>query len=735
MGSYLMEGASNTRPPLLDGSNYSYLKAKMQIYIKALDEKAWKTIEKGWCPPTKKIGEGANMKTVEKPHTEWTEEEERFSNCNSKALNAIFGGMLTTQFELMWMRDDESILEYEGKIRDIANQSAALGDKIPQNRLVRKVLRSLSSKFKIKRVAIEEYKVIDYMTLDELIGSLKTFEMNEEAEDSAENGKKESLALQSVSKGEAIQLADNCDVSISTLAELDEKVSLLAKGINKFIIKNRQNNARTGSTEVLAKKKVVSECPTYLRKQKSFSDGWSDDESSESDEDECNFVTFAAKLRQKLGSSSKSKNSLGATNSKEDTNDEDEEIIVEAIIQQWDGVLESTRILKEHLCVLEQENAGLKKQIDEMRKENQKPKDERKTLREKVLSLEKDNHNLQQEVAEKEKVILKLEEDLRRSQDILKKFDKGKQKLDDILIQGRRSCQKQGLGYSKIVYNKFRSRQNKSSRGLVCHYCGVYGHIRPHCYKLLKYWRWSGARMVSKPASKYVWIKKEISLYAAHTTRKTTSDRIWYFDSGCSRHMTGNAKNLTNIHRDDGGQVTFGDGAKGAVIGRGVLKVDGLPKLKNVLLVNGLKANLLSISQLCDHNMHVRFTKEGCIVEDDEKQSTLEGTRTGDNCYKLNVSLHSIVYISGYSRNSHAYRVFLKNANIVIETVNVEVADQTESLQMSDDEQEHVPLIQKEGTISIVTHTPECAPKDTGVSSTEIQESGTTKEKAPSIRM
>ncbi|KAG9447534.1 hypothetical protein H6P81_013662 [Aristolochia fimbriata] len=106
--------------------------------------------------------------------------------------------------------------------------------------------------------------------------------------------------------------------------------------------------------------------------------------------------------------------------------------------------------------------------------------------------------------------------------------------------------------------------------------------------------------------------------------------------------MIGNAGNLTDIHTEDGGQVTFGDGAKGAVIGRGRLTVDGLPKLENVLLVHGLKANLLSISQLCDQNLHVRFTKEGCLVEDDKRQSVLEGIRTGDNCYKLNESQQSI---------------------------------------------------------------------------------------------
>ncbi|KAG9453127.1 hypothetical protein H6P81_006031 [Aristolochia fimbriata] len=112
----------------------------------------------------------------------------------------------------------------------------------------------------------------------------------------------------------------------------------------------------------------------------------------------------------------------------------------------------------------------------------------------------------------------------------------------------------------------------------------------------------------------------------------------------------------------------------------------------------------------------------------------------------------------GYSKNSHAYRVFLKSANIIIETVNVEVADQNEGLQMLNDEQVRVPfiqkegtistvtstLIQKEGTVSTVTDTPEVtleelsvekSPEDIGESYMEIQESVAAKEKAPSIRV
>ncbi|KAG9457685.1 hypothetical protein H6P81_002193 [Aristolochia fimbriata] len=477
--------------------------------------------------------------------------------------------MLTTQFELMRMREDESILEYERKIRDIANQSAALGEKIPQNRLVRKVLRSLSSKFKMKRVAIEENKVIDNMTLDELIGSQKTFEMNEEAK-----------------------------------------------------IQRRKGKERNG------KGYIQSECPTYLRNKKSFSAAWSDEDGIETDEDDDNFIAFTAKVEQKVSSSSKSGKYTAATSREEDTEDEDEEITVKNIIQQWDSVLECTRILKERQSILEKENTALKKQIGEMEKES----NEERTLRDLISSLETDNLILKQKITEKEMMVLKLEEELKKSQEVFKKFDKSR--LDDILIKGRSSCNKQGIGYMKNLNNKTRPRQ-RGSQVQVCHYCGAYGLIRPFCYKLYRDWRWSGNQTFSKPPSNCVWMTKRTSLYATHTTGKTSSDETWYFDSGCSKHMMGNPRNLTDIHREDGGQVTLGNGAKAAVIGRGSLRVDGLPKLENVLLVNGLKANLLSISQLCDQSFHIKFTKEGCIVENERRQSVLQGTRTGDSCYKL----------------------------------------------------------------------------------------------------
>ena len=41
---FMKEGGSVQRPPLLDGTNYSYWKARMKAFIKSMDEKAWMAI-------------------------------------------------------------------------------------------------------------------------------------------------------------------------------------------------------------------------------------------------------------------------------------------------------------------------------------------------------------------------------------------------------------------------------------------------------------------------------------------------------------------------------------------------------------------------------------------------------------------------------------------------------------------------------------------------------------------
>ena len=115
----------------------------------------------------------------------------------------------------------------------------------------------------------------------------------------------------------------------------------------------------------------------------------------------------------------------------------------------------------------------------------------------------------------------------------------------------------------------------------------------------------------------------------AYTSLKVKQE--WYFDSGSSRHMTGNKEFFTNLQPCNLESVRFGDGAKGPVIGSGLLKVPCMLKLENVLLVNRLKVNLISISQLCDQNLFIKFTKDKCSVTDSTNACVMEGKRSSDN--------------------------------------------------------------------------------------------------------
>jgi len=85
--------------------------------------------------------------------------------------------LISTKFENLKMNDDESIQDLHMKILDIANVSGALGEKMTEEKLVRKILRSLPKRFDMKVTAIEEAQDVKNMKVEELIGSLQTLEM------------------------------------------------------------------------------------------------------------------------------------------------------------------------------------------------------------------------------------------------------------------------------------------------------------------------------------------------------------------------------------------------------------------------------------------------------------------------------------------------------------------------------------------------------------------------------
>ena len=118
-----------------------------------------------------------------------------------------------------------------------------------------------------------------------------------------------------------------------------------------------------------------------------------------------------------------------------------------------------------------------------------------------------------------------------------------------------------------------------------------------------------------------------------HTSLKVFNSYLWYLDNGCSRHIIGDKSLFKSLKEKVGDYVTFGDGSHAQVLGKGTTKIPGLPLLKDVLYIKRLKANLLSITQMCDEDFLVQFSKKGCVIIDEEGIQVLEGNRTTNNCY------------------------------------------------------------------------------------------------------
>ena len=80
------------------------------------------------------------------------------------------------------------------------------------------------------------------------------------------------------------------------------------------------------------------------------------------------------------------------------------------------------------------------------------------------------------------------------------------------------------------------------------------------------------------------------------STFKVMNMCLWYLDSSCSRYMTGDRSLFKVFKSKKGGNVTFDDKRKSQIKGMGIIFLPGLPDIANVLYVEGLKVNLLSIS-------------------------------------------------------------------------------------------------------------------------------------------
>nr|GEX34607.1 integrase, catalytic region, zinc finger, CCHC-type, peptidase aspartic, catalytic [Tanacetum cinerariifolium] len=88
---------------------------------------------------------------------------------------------------------------------------------------------------------------------------------------------------------------------------------------------------------------------------------------------------------------------------------------------------------------------------------------------------------------------------------------------------------------------------------------------------------------------------------------------LWYLDSGCSKHMTGDRSQLTNFIHKFLGIIKFNNDHIAKIIGYGDYQIGNITILM-VYYVEGLGHKLLSVGQFCDSDLEVAFKKHTCFV-------------------------------------------------------------------------------------------------------------------------
>ncbi|GJW29313.1 hypothetical protein Tco_0046188 [Tanacetum coccineum] len=172
---------------------------------------------------------------------------------------------------------------------------------------------------------------------------------------------------------------------------------------------------------------------------------------------------------------------------------------------------------------------------------------------------------------------------------------------------------RQNVNYARTNINTVRSKQPVPTNNT-----NSFSPVRPHVNKFNQRSHFSKshspvrrpivrntARMAYSHAVKGNWGTADHQL-------KNMEDR-GIFDSGCSVHMTGNKDHLDDFEECKGGSVTFG-GSKGYITGKGRIRVGNL-EFDSVSFVKELgHFNLFSISQICDKQHKVLFTKTEYLV-------------------------------------------------------------------------------------------------------------------------
>nr|GEV55897.1 ribonuclease H-like domain, reverse transcriptase, RNA-dependent DNA polymerase [Tanacetum cinerariifolium] len=172
---------------MLKPSNYSLWAIRMQIILEA--NGLWEMIE----PLETTQADNKKDKTAIAFIYQALPEEQLLQITKHKTTKAIWDALkarhigeervqqarlqtLKSDFEMLHMKEDETIDTFTGKLTTLVNKAASLGHTIGDQTLVRKLLNVVPGRYLQIVASIEQYSNLSEMTMEEAIGRLKTYE-------------------------------------------------------------------------------------------------------------------------------------------------------------------------------------------------------------------------------------------------------------------------------------------------------------------------------------------------------------------------------------------------------------------------------------------------------------------------------------------------------------------------------------------------------------------------------
>ncbi|GKV41189.1 hypothetical protein SLEP1_g48755 [Rubroshorea leprosula] len=270
LSSQPLEGLSTTKPPLFDGTNYNYWKNRMKVFMLANVPKAWVVTMKGPYVPMKIVGE----REVPKEEIDWNDEDLEKIMINNKAINMLQCALNPMEFHRVSGCDTAKEMWDMLKVTH----------------------EGTSQSWDAKKMAIEEFKDLNTLRLEDLIGKLMTYEIEVQGDGGVEvvEKKKKNVAFKASNQ----KKESEDDASNDESSNEEDITKLISKEVKRFMKKNIKSKLARRDKGESTKKSVKcyecnkmghyrNECPKLKKgekkdkkKKKAFVATWSDDETS-----------------------------------------------------------------------------------------------------------------------------------------------------------------------------------------------------------------------------------------------------------------------------------------------------------------------------------------------------------------------------------------------------------------------------------------------------------------------